>query len=82
MSGRIDDVITTGAEKVWPDLVERVLIAHPGVAEVAVWKRSDPEWGERVVAWVVPSDDAPSLDELRDRSWPRASPPGPPPRSW
>ena len=65
VSGRIDDVITTGAEKVWPDLVERVLIAHPDVAEVAVWKRSDPEWGERVVAWVVPSDDAPSLDELR-----------------
>ncbi len=65
VSGRIDDVITTGAEKVWPDLVERVLIAHPGVAEVAVWKRDDPEWGERVVAWVVPSDDAPSLDELR-----------------
>jgi O-succinylbenzoic acid--CoA ligase len=65
VSGRIDDVITTGAEKVWPDLVERVLIAHPGVAEVAVWKRSDPEWGERVVAWVVPSDDAPSLEELR-----------------
>jgi len=65
VSGRIDDVITTGAEKVWPDLVERVLIAHPGVAEVAVWKRSDPEWGERVVAWVVPSDDAPSLEDLR-----------------
>ena len=65
VSGRIDDVITTGAEKVWPDLVERALVAHPGVAEVAVWKRSDPEWGERVVAWVVPGDDAPSLDELR-----------------
>ena len=65
VSGRIEDVITTGAEKVWPDLVERILMAHPGVAEVAVWKRSDPEWGERVVAWVVPSDDAPSLDELR-----------------
>jgi O-succinylbenzoic acid--CoA ligase len=65
VSGRMDDVITTGAEKVWPDLVERVLSAHPDVAEVAVWKRSDPEWGERVVAWVVPGDDAPSLDELR-----------------
>jgi acyl-CoA synthetase (AMP-forming)/AMP-acid ligase II len=65
VSGRIADVITTGAEKVWPDLVERVLIAHPGVEEVAVWKRSDPEWGERVVAWVVPSDDAPTLEELR-----------------
>ncbi len=65
VSGRIADVITTGAETVWPDLVERVLSAHPDVVEVAVWKRSDPEWGERVVAWVVPSDDAPSLEELR-----------------
>ena len=66
VSGRLDDVITTGAEKVWPDLVERVLSAHPDVLEVAVWKRSDPEWGERVVAWVVPRDDAPSLDDLRE----------------
>ena len=65
VSGRIADVITTGAEKVWPDAVERILMAHPGVAEVAVWKRPDPEWGERVVAWVVPIDDGPSLDELR-----------------
>jgi O-succinylbenzoic acid--CoA ligase len=66
VSGRIADVITTGAEKVWPDHVERVLTAHPGVAEVAVWKRPDAEWGERVVAWVVPVDESPSLDELRD----------------
>ena len=65
VSGRIDDVITTGAEKVWPDMVERVLVSHPDVAEVAVWKRSDPEWGERVVAWVVPGDEVPSLKELR-----------------
>ncbi len=65
VSGRIEDVITTGAEKVWPDVVERVLSAHPDVAEVAVWKRSDPEWGERVVAWIVPADDTPSLDDLR-----------------
>jgi O-succinylbenzoic acid--CoA ligase len=67
VSGRMEDVITTGAEKVWPDVVERVLTAHPGVAEVVVWKRADPEWGERVVAWVVPVKDAtPSLQQLRD----------------
>jgi o-succinylbenzoate---CoA ligase len=65
VAGRMDDVITTGAEKVWPDTVERVLLSHPGVAEVAVWKRADPEWGERVVAWVVPTDDEPSLEDLR-----------------
>lgn len=65
VSGRVDDVINTGAEKVWPDAVERILAAHAGVAEVAVWKRPDPEWGERVVAWVVPTNDGPSLHELR-----------------
>ncbi len=66
VSGRLGDVITTGGEKVWPDQVERVLIAHPGVADVAVWKRADPDWGERVVAWVIPVGEGPSLDQLRD----------------
>jgi acyl-CoA synthetase (AMP-forming)/AMP-acid ligase II len=62
------EVIVTGAEKVWPTQVEEVLALHAGVAEVAVWKRPDPEWGERVVAWVVPAvgTPAPGLDELRD----------------
>jgi O-succinylbenzoic acid--CoA ligase len=48
--------------------VERVLGAHPAVAEVAVVGRPDPEWGQRVVAVVVPSDPTspPSLDALRD----------------
>jgi O-succinylbenzoic acid--CoA ligase len=66
--GRMAEVIVTGAEKVWPTQVEAVLTRHPGVAEVAVWKRPDPEWGERVVAWVVPAPDAraPDLEELRD----------------
>jgi O-succinylbenzoic acid--CoA ligase len=65
VSGRVKEVINTGGEKVWPDSVERVLLAHDGVAEVAVWKRADAEWGERVVAWVVPVDQPPSLEELR-----------------
>jgi O-succinylbenzoic acid--CoA ligase len=67
--GRMAEVIVTGAEKVWPAAVEAVLAGHPSVAEVAVWKRPDPEWGERVVAWVVPVDPArpPELGDLRDR---------------
>ncbi len=66
--GRMAEVIVTGGEKVWPAPVEEALAESPGVAEVAVWKRPDPEWGERVVAWVVPTDPAspPALEELRD----------------
>ena len=65
--GRMAEVIVTGAEKVWPAPVEDVLATHPGVAEVAVWRRSDPVWGERVVAWVVPTPGTrpPELAELR-----------------
>jgi O-succinylbenzoic acid--CoA ligase len=65
--GRTDDLINSGGEKVWPQEVETVLRRHPAVLEVAVAGRPDPEWGQRVVAWVVPSDpsDPPSLDDLR-----------------
>ena len=66
--GRIDDLINTGGEKVWPQEVEGILREHPAVAEVGVGGRLDPEWGQRVVAFVVPSDrsNPPTLDELRD----------------
>jgi O-succinylbenzoic acid--CoA ligase len=66
VAGRMAEVITTGGEKVWPDEVERVLSTHDLVAEVAVWKRPDPEWGERVVAWVVPLETRPAVDELKE----------------
>lgn len=66
--GRRGDVIVTGSQKVWPDPVERVLQAAPGVAEVAVVGRPDPEWGAVVTAVIVPADPAspPTLDALRD----------------
>ncbi|MFM7718122.1 MAG: class I adenylate-forming enzyme family protein, partial [Actinomycetota bacterium] len=65
--GRADDAIATGGETVFPAPVERALAAHPGVADVAVVGLPDPEWGERVVAFVVPRDpaDPPGEDALR-----------------
>jgi O-succinylbenzoic acid--CoA ligase len=66
VSGRIAEVIVSGGEKVWPDAVERVLATHADVFEVAVWKRPDPEWGERVVAWVVAGSSRPLADELKE----------------
>lgn len=66
--GRADDLIVTGGEKVWPEPVEAVLRRDHRVAEVAVVGRADPEWGQRVVAIVVPTDpaDPPTVDGLRD----------------
>lgn len=64
--GRADDVIVTGGEKVHPARVAALLEEHPGVRAAAVAARPDPEWGERVVAVVVPSGErAPDLAELR-----------------
>ena len=66
--GRRDEVVVTGGEKVWPTAVEQVLGRMPGVREVAVVGRPDPEWGQRVVALVVPADPGapPGLDEVRE----------------
>jgi O-succinylbenzoic acid--CoA ligase len=65
--GRTDGVIRTGGEKVWPQEVETALRDHPKVAAIAVGSRPDLEWGERVVAFVVPRDpaDPPTLEDLR-----------------
>lgn len=61
------DLIISGGVNVSPTEVEHVLGGIPGVADVCVLGAPDDEWGERVVAYVVPSEHAtpPSLDELR-----------------
>ena len=65
--GRAGDLVITGGENVWPASVERVLHTHPAIAEVAVVGRPDPEWGQRLVALVVPRDPhaPPTLESLR-----------------
>jgi O-succinylbenzoic acid--CoA ligase len=68
--GRIAEVIVSGGVKVWPGALEAVLREHPGVADVAVTGAPDREWGERVVAVVVPADPSrpPTLEQLRDHA--------------
>ena len=65
--GRADDVINTGGHKVVPGEVAAALQTCPGVKDVAVVGQPDPEWGERVIAVVVPADpaDPPALELLR-----------------
>ena len=67
--GRRSELIVTGGENVWPADVEEVLLAHPGVADVAVAGRHDEEWGQRVVAVVVPADAGQPPDLAGLRGW-------------
>ncbi len=53
LKDRSKDVIISGGSNVYPREVEEVLLRHPGVHEVSVVGRPDPEWGEVVVAFVV-----------------------------
>jgi O-succinylbenzoic acid--CoA ligase len=55
---RLRDIIVSGGVNVGPAEVEGVVGRCPGVADVGVTGRADPEWGERVVAHVVPEDPA------------------------
>jgi O-succinylbenzoic acid--CoA ligase len=59
--GRLDFVINTGGEKLWPEDLETVLATIPGVRDVAVTAVDDEQWGQRVVALVV--SDGTSLDD-------------------
>lgn len=56
VTGRLSDRIVTGGVNVDPGEVEGVLLSHPGVREAVVLGVPDAEWGEKVVAVVVPGD--------------------------
>lgn len=55
VAGRVDDMIISGGENIHPVEVEDVLARHADVKDVAVIGEPDEKWGERVVAFVVPS---------------------------
>ena len=54
---RLKDMIITGGENVYPREVEEALYAMDGVEECAVVGIPDKEWGERVVAVIIPRGD-------------------------
>ncbi|WP_101790905.1 AMP-binding protein [Nonomuraea indica] len=64
---RSKDVIISGGSNIYPREVEEVLQTHPGVADVSVVGEPDPEWGERVVAYVVPEPGVALETEALDR---------------
>jgi O-succinylbenzoic acid--CoA ligase len=73
--GRVDDIVVSGGVNVPLPAVAARLRAHPEVAAAEVVGVPDPEWGQRVVAFVITTGPV-SLDDVRDwvaethpRSW-------------
>ena len=64
------DLIITGGLNVYPAEVERVLAEHPLVRQCAVVGAPDEEWGEAVVAFVVPAQPG-ALTEAEVIAWVR-----------
>lgn len=56
VSGRVDDMVITGGENVYPVEVEDVLGRCPEIADLAVAGLPDEKWGQAVTAFVVPAD--------------------------
>ncbi|MEU7788112.1 acyl-CoA synthetase [Amycolatopsis sp. NPDC049159] len=67
IDGRDDEMIVSGGENVFPIEVENLLVEREDVLEAAVIGVEDPEFGQRLKAFVVLADGvSPDADELRD----------------
>ncbi|WP_103352051.1 acyl-CoA synthetase [Amycolatopsis sp. CA-128772] len=67
IDGRDDEMIVSGGENVFPIEVENLLVEREDVIEAAVIGVEDPEFGQRLKAFVVRAEGADlDADELRD----------------
>lgn len=64
VNDRVDDMIISGGENIYPREVEDVLHAHVGVLDVAIVGQLDDRWGETVTAIVVKKDPFVTEQEL------------------
>ncbi|MFG2131742.1 acyl-CoA synthetase [Streptomyces sp. NPDC048751] len=70
------DLIKSGGYKIGAGEIENALLEHPGVREAAVTGEPDADLGERIVAWIVPTDpqSPPGAEELADHVASRLAP--------
>ena len=64
---RAKDMIISGGTNIYPREIEEVLLRDEAVREAAVVGRPHPEWGEEVVAFVVPHDGLSVTAQQLDR---------------
>ncbi len=66
ITDRVSDMIVSGGVNIYPAEAEKVLLTHPGVADVVVLGVPNADMGEEAKALVIPSDPSapPSAEEL------------------
>jgi fatty-acyl-CoA synthase len=65
IDSREDDMIVSGGENVYPGEVEELLLKHPKINDCAVVGVEDPEFGQRLKAFVVTSGEL-SEDDVKN----------------
>ncbi len=66
LKGRVDEMIISGGENVYPIEIENCILEHPLVSEVVVIGISDLEFGQRLIAFVYASEN---MKESQLRNW-------------
>ncbi|MFI8687218.1 fatty acid--CoA ligase [Rossellomorea sp. NPDC077527] len=64
VADRVDDMVISGGENVYPREVEDALHAHEDVLDVAVLGQPDERWGEQVIAVVVSNNASLTSEHL------------------
>ncbi|RSK54691.1 class I adenylate-forming enzyme family protein [Bacillus canaveralius] len=62
--GRVDNMVISEGEKVFPDEIEEVLLNNPKVADALVLGEQDQHCGQIITAYIVPSDLTLTVQEL------------------
>ncbi|PFE03569.1 long-chain fatty acid--CoA ligase [Bacillus cereus] len=81
VADRVDDMVVSGGENIYPREVEDFLYTHESILDVAVLGEKDELWGESVLAYIVSKDQSlteeildeycKSSDKLADYKRPR-----------
>jgi 2-furoate---CoA ligase len=64
VEGRVDDMINSGGENIYPDDIENALARCPAVGEIVVAGLEDDQWGQAVTAFFVPASGLTPDDAL------------------
>ncbi|MEW9700044.1 class I adenylate-forming enzyme family protein [Paenibacillus sp. SI8] len=66
VQGRSDNALNVGGNMVYPEAIEKILVTHPSVKEVAVTGRPNPVWGQLPLAFVVLEISKASVEITKD----------------